>query len=129
MLGDKYVSYCGITQEYAIHKTAEEAKEELAENYKNPDYAVDREDYTDGFIAEIKWRAFLKTYEEKNQGTVVEPQFAGLEEFLKRDKAKKAFKEICNLLEDDETRILLDHYASNEMERLREWLKKTMPKK
>lgn len=129
MVEEKYISYCGITQEYGIHETAEEAKQELVENYKNPDYAADREDYTDGFIAEIKWRATLKTYEEKNHGAIAEPQFAGLEEFLKREKAKKAFEKICEMLEDKETRVLLDHFASNEMERLRKWLKKTVEKK
>lgn len=126
MFEEKYISYCGITQEYGIHETAEEAKQELVENYKTPDYAADREDYTDGFIAEIKWRATLKTHENENQGTIVEPQFAGLDEFLKREKAKKAFSKICDLVEsfskNEEDWILFNHYCEKTINRLKKWL-------
>lgn len=67
MLKEKFISYCGITQEYGIHETIEEAEQELKENFRNPDYTADREDYIEGFIAKIKWTACTHTFHNEKK--------------------------------------------------------------
>lgn len=122
MLKEKFISYCGITQEYGIHETIKEAEQELKENFRNPDYTADREDYIDGFIAEIKWTACTHTSFGANNKTIVEPQIEPVDDAVKKEKAINAFSKILKILQDDETRILLEHFHPETIDRLRNWL-------
>lgn len=58
----------------------------------------------------------------KKNGTWIEPQIEPVDDAVKKEKTINAFSKILKILQDDETRILLEHFHPETMDRLRNLL-------